>query len=80
MLKRFKPDKCYFCIRIDEPFAKEIYEVLKRELTAMDRWPEGDIDFEEWKRQNWKENEKAKIEKVKSILREREACKRRSLN
>ena len=41
----------YFVINIDEPYAEEIYEVLKKGQAAKGEWPEGDISFEEWKRQ-----------------------------
>lgn len=51
MLKVMKPGKHYFIIRIDEPYAKAIYEVLKCGEIAKGEgnWPEGDISFEEWK-------------------------------
>jgi protoporphyrinogen oxidase len=49
MLKQLKPDELYFVIRINENYAKEIFEVLKKGQIANDDWPEGeDITFEEW--------------------------------
>ena len=49
MLKSMKPDRRYFIINIDESFAEEIFEVLKRGQIEKGEWPEGDIDFETWK-------------------------------
>lgn len=49
MLKNMKPEHKYFIINIDEPYAEEIYEVLKRGQIAKSEWPEGDISFDEWK-------------------------------
>jgi hypothetical protein len=48
MLKDMKPGREYFIINIDEPYAAEIFEVLKRGQMAKGEWPEGDISFEEW--------------------------------
>jgi len=48
MLKQLKPDNLYFVIKINEPYAREIFEVLKAGQIAKDDWPEGDITFEEW--------------------------------
>lgn len=48
MLKQLKPDQLYFVIRINEPYAKKIFEVLKEEQTKLGDWPEGSITFEEW--------------------------------
>jgi len=53
MLKEMKPGKRYFIINLDEPYAREIYEILKRGQTAKGQWPEGDISFEEWQRQTF---------------------------
>lgn len=47
MLKEMKPGREYFIINIDEPYAEEIYEVLKRGQIVKGEWPEGDISFEE---------------------------------
>ncbi|SFH34483.1 hypothetical protein SAMN05660649_04835 [Desulfotomaculum arcticum] len=46
MLKHMKPGREYFLINIDEPYALEIYEVLKRGQMAKNEWPEGDISFD----------------------------------
>jgi hypothetical protein len=53
--KEPKPGRRYFIINIDEPYAREIYEILKRSQMAKGDWPEGDIDFEEWQRQTFGE-------------------------
>ena len=55
MLKNMKMRRDYFIINIDGPYAREIYEVLKRGQAAKGEWPEGDISFEEWKRQIFEE-------------------------
>ena len=49
VLKEMKPERRYFIINIDEPYASEVYEILKRGQMAKGEWPEGDISFEEWK-------------------------------
>lgn len=49
MLKQLKPDQLYFVIRINENYAKKIFDVLKAEQIANNDWPEGpDITFEQW--------------------------------
>jgi hypothetical protein len=53
MRKTMKPGRKYFIINIDEPYAPEIYEVLKRGQMEKGEWPEGNIDFEEWTRQTF---------------------------
>jgi hypothetical protein len=53
MEKQMKPYRKYFIINIDEPYAKKIYEVLKQGQMAKGEWPEGDISFEEWKKQTF---------------------------
>lgn len=53
MLKEMKPGRRYFIINLDEPYAEEVYEVLKRGQMAKGEWPEGDISFEEWKEQTF---------------------------
>lgn len=50
MLKEIKPGRKYFLINIDEPYAEHIYEILKAGQIAKGEWPEGDINFEEWKK------------------------------
>lgn len=54
-MKSMKPGRKYFIINIDEPYAEEIYEVLKRGQIAKGEWPEGDMSFAEWKKQTFKE-------------------------
>lgn len=49
MLKHIKPDRRYFIINLDEPYAEVIYAVLKHGQMEKHEWPEGDISFEEWK-------------------------------
>jgi hypothetical protein len=53
MRKEFKPGHRYFIVNIDEPYAREIFEVLKRGQIAKNEWPEGDISFEEWQVQTF---------------------------
>jgi hypothetical protein len=53
VLKQIKPGRKYFIINIDEPYAEQIYETLKRGQMAKGHWPEGDISFEEWKQQTF---------------------------
>jgi len=55
MLKIMKPGRKYFIINLDEPYAEEIYQVLKAGQIAKGEWPEGDITFEEWKEQTFRE-------------------------
>ena len=55
MIKNMKPGREYFIINIDEPYAEEIFEVLKRGQMAKGQWPEGDISFEEWQEQTFGE-------------------------
>lgn len=49
MFKKTKPGNNYFIINIDEPYAEDIYRVLKAGQEKKGEWPEGDITFEEWK-------------------------------
>jgi hypothetical protein len=53
MLKNMKVGRKYFIINIDEPYAEKIYQVLKEGQMAKGEWPEGDISFDEWKRQTF---------------------------
>ncbi|WP_434642719.1 hypothetical protein PQ692_00290 [Thermoanaerobacterium thermosaccharolyticum] len=55
MLKEMKPGRKYFIINIDEPYAVEIFEILKRGQMAKGEWPEGDISFEEWQELTFRE-------------------------
>ena len=57
MKKYIKPGRKYFLINLDEPYAEEIYEVLKRGQIAKGEWPEGDISFEKWIEQTWCEHD-----------------------
>lgn len=56
MRKIIKPGRRYFIINIDEPYAEEIYKVLKKGQMKKGEWPEGNISFEEWKKQTWPED------------------------
>ena len=47
MLKQLKPGRTYFIINTDEPYAEEIYEILKKGQMEKNEWPEGDISFED---------------------------------
>ena len=53
MRKWIKPGRRYFIINIDEPYAEEIFKVLKRGQMKKGQWPEGNISFEEWKKLTW---------------------------
>ena len=53
MLKQMKPGRRYFIINLDEPYAPEIYEILKRGETVKGTWSEGDITFSEWIRRTF---------------------------
>jgi hypothetical protein len=64
MLKEMKPEREYFIINIDEPYAEEIYEVLKRGQMAKGEWPEGDISFEEWKKQTFGEIREQRMSEI----------------
>lgn len=48
MVKQIKPDQLYFVIKINEPYAEKIFEVLKAGQIEKEDWPEGDISFSEW--------------------------------
>jgi hypothetical protein len=62
MRKEMRPGRKYFIINIDEPYAEKIYEVLKIGQMEKGEWPEGDIDFDEWKRQTFSEIDWTKAE------------------
>ena len=53
MLKQIKPDCLYFIIRIDEPYAEKVYQVLKEEQTKLGDWPEGNVSYREWVEQTF---------------------------
>ncbi len=53
MLKAMKPGRRYFIINIDEPYAEKIFEILKQGQIDKGEWLEGDISFEEWKKQTF---------------------------
>jgi len=55
MFKTMRPGRKYFIINIDEPYAEKIYQVLKGGQMAKGEWPEGDIGFDEWKEQTFKQ-------------------------
>lgn len=48
-----RPGRRYIIINIDEPYAEEVYKILKKGQMKKGEWPEGDISFEEWKKQTW---------------------------
>jgi len=53
LIKKMKPGHTYFIINCDEPFAGELYNVLKFNMQRLGRWPEGDITFLEWHKQTF---------------------------
>ena len=65
-----KPGRFYFIINIDEPYAKEIYEILKKGQIAQDKWPEGDITFEEWKERTISEIINTQINNLAAVISE----------
>ena len=68
MIKGRKPGRFYFIINIDEPYAEEIYEILKKGQIAQNKWPEGDITFEEWKKRITSETINAQINNLASVI------------
>ena len=64
MLKEIKDGNEYFIINIDEPYAKEIFEVLKRGQMAKGQWPEGDITFEEWQEHTFGEQREEELREM----------------
>lgn len=48
MLKNMKPNNRYMIINVDEPYAEDIYTLLKARQWERGEWPEGDISFAEW--------------------------------
>jgi len=56
MRKAMKLGRKYLLINIDEPYAEKIYAILKEGQMAKGEWPEGGIDFEEWKRRTFEGN------------------------
>lgn len=57
MLKLMKPGREYIIINIDEPYARDVFEILMRGQMAKgpEHWPEGDISFEDWQEQTFGE-------------------------
>jgi hypothetical protein len=53
MHKIMKPGRKYFVINTDEPYASDVYAILKNGQLAKGAWPEGDITFEEWMARTW---------------------------
>jgi len=53
MRKELKPGRYYIVVNLDEPYAPELYDVIKRGQTAKGQWPEGDISFREWVEETW---------------------------
>lgn len=56
MIKQIKENELYFVIKINEPYARRIFQVLKEEQIKLGKWPEGDITFEEWVNQTFGKN------------------------
>lgn len=48
-MKERKPGRHYFTINIDEPYAPQVFAIMKQGEQAKGTWPEGDISFEEWR-------------------------------
>ncbi|MCR4298227.1 MAG: hypothetical protein NUV75_05675 [Gallionella sp.] len=64
MKKELKQGNEYFIINIEEPYAIEIFEVLKRGQIAKDEWPEGDISFEEWQEQTFGDDRREELREM----------------
>jgi hypothetical protein len=50
MPKTVKEGRCYLIINTDEPYAEEVYSIMKRGQQGKNQWPEGNISFDEWHR------------------------------
>lgn len=56
MLKRMKPGRYYILVNLDEPYAQDVYQVLKYgqmqkvERGEVNAWPEEDCGAREWLR------------------------------
>ncbi|MGE4552848.1 MAG: helix-turn-helix domain-containing protein [Desulfovibrionaceae bacterium] len=72
MQKQMKPGRRYFLINVDEPYAPEVYEALKRGQMAKGEWPEGDVTFAEWVALTWPAPEgddyEAAMARIHSVL------------
>lgn len=65
MLKQLKPDQLYFIIKINEPYAEQIFELLKKGQIEKGDWEEGtDITFTEWVKQTFGQRGLDYIEKI----------------
>ena len=60
MLRQLKPGRGYIICNVDEPYAEDVFEVIKhgqrqKVVTGEDfhGWPEGDIDYKTFIRQTW---------------------------
>lgn len=76
MRKILKPGRRYFIINIDEPYAEDIYKVLKKGQMKKGEWPEGNISFEEWKKQTWPEENHSSKEDVNTFRESRKNVER----
>ena len=62
-----EPGRKYFIINIDEPYAEEIFKILKKGQIKKGEWPEGNISFEEWIELTWPDRRPVNIDPLKEI-------------
>jgi len=62
-LKEMKSGRYYLLVNIDEPYAEDVFEIIKCGQMAKENpetaWPEGDIDFRDLVAQTWPDDEGA---------------------
>ena len=69
MRKEFKPEHRYIFCNIDEPYAEEVYEVIKKGQMAKgpEHWAEGDIGFMDWLYETFGQYETEPIDADKEV-------------
>jgi hypothetical protein len=76
MSKQLKPGRYYLITNIDEPYAADVYEVIKhgqmqKEAGGENAWPEGDIPFADFLSNCWPnvhENERVRLARMAGEL------------
>lgn len=48
MRKEMKPGNCYILVNIDEEYATEVFEIVKKGEEKKGTWPEGNVEFVDW--------------------------------
>lgn len=67
-MKARKTGRNYFTINIDEPYALQIYETMKKGEIDKGTWTEGNISFDEWKTANFSFKSAENINKTKDEI------------